>query len=112
MNDRDGSGSIRIGRRRGPEQAERVEREAQDQRECGVFRVFRVFRPGRDGAEPGIVLWVALTLLAVETVVFMGNGMKCPLTALAMRYGAEKGNAFDTFLPSEPRGTRCGSSAR
>ena len=44
-------------------------------------------------------LWVALALLGTETVVFAGNGMKCPLTALAVSYGAEKGYAFDTFLP-------------
>jgi len=47
----------------------------------------------------GIWLWVSLGLLAVESVVFIGNGMKCPLTAMAVRYGAEKGHAFDTFLP-------------
>jgi len=44
-------------------------------------------------------LWVVLALLAIETVVFVGNGFRCPLTALAVRYGAEKGYAFDTFLP-------------
>jgi hypothetical protein len=44
-------------------------------------------------------LWVSLALLALESVVFLGNGMRCPLTALAVRYGAEKGYAFDTFLP-------------
>lgn len=47
----------------------------------------------------GVWLWVALILVGTETVVFFGNGMKCPLTALAVRYGAEKGYAFDTFLP-------------
>ncbi len=47
----------------------------------------------------GPALWVALGLLAVEAVVFAGNGMKCPLTTLAVRYGAERGDAFDTFLP-------------
>lgn len=47
----------------------------------------------------GLGLWVSLGLLAVETVVFLGNGMKCPLTAVAVRYGAEKGHAFDTLLP-------------
>ena len=52
----------------------------------------------------GWCLWVAPGLLAVETVVFAGNGMTCPLTALAIRYGAEKGYAFDTFLPE--RATR------
>jgi hypothetical protein len=44
-------------------------------------------------------LWAALVLLGVEVVVFVGSGMKCPLTALAVRYGAQKGYAFDTFLP-------------
>lgn len=34
-------------------------------------------------------------LLAVEIVVFAGNGTKCPLTALAVSYGAEKGCAFE-----------------
>jgi hypothetical protein len=44
-------------------------------------------------------LWGVLVLLAIESIVFAGNGFKCPLTALAVRYGAEKGYAFDTFLP-------------
>jgi len=47
----------------------------------------------------GLWLWISLGLLAFETGVFIGNGMKCPLTALAVRYGAEKGFAFDTLLP-------------
>jgi hypothetical protein len=49
----------------------------------------------------GVWLWVSLALLTVETIVFLGNGMKCPLTALAVRYGAEKGHAFDTLLPEK-----------
>ena len=47
----------------------------------------------------GIWLWISLGLLAGESVVFLGNGMKCPLTTMAVRYGAEKGYAFDTLLP-------------
>jgi len=47
----------------------------------------------------GAPLWVAMALLGVEIVVFAGSGMKCPLTALAVRYGAETGHVFDTFLP-------------
>lgn len=50
---------------------------------------------GRQGAW----LWISMGLLAIEVVVFVGNGLKCPLTALAVQYGAEKGYAFDTFLP-------------
>lgn len=58
---------------------------------------------GITGAQ-GAWLWIALTLLGVEVVVFIGNGMRCPLTALAVRYGAKTGYVFDTFLPE--RATR------
>ncbi|MGE4055999.1 MAG: hypothetical protein AB7F99_14480 [Vicinamibacterales bacterium] len=44
-------------------------------------------------------LWAALVLLAGETVVFISAGMKCPLTPLAVKYGATTGHVFDTFLP-------------
>ena len=44
-------------------------------------------------------LWTSLGLLTAESAVFFGNGKRCPLTALAVRYGAEKGHAFDTVLP-------------
>ena len=47
----------------------------------------------------GPVLIVALILVCTESVVFVGSGMKCPLTGLAKRYGAVKGYVFDTFLP-------------
>jgi hypothetical protein len=53
---------------------------------------------GVTGAQ-GTWLGVALALLSVESIVYLGNGMRCPLTALAVRYGAEKGYVFDTFLP-------------
>jgi uncharacterized membrane protein AbrB (regulator of aidB expression) len=44
-------------------------------------------------------LSLALVLMAIESVVFVGSGCRCPLTALAQRYGAVKGWAFDTYLP-------------
>src|SRR5689334_125673 len=47
----------------------------------------------------GVILFVALGLVGIESVVFFTNGMKCPLTGLAKKYGADKGYAFDTFLP-------------
>lgn len=53
---------------------------------------------GITGAQ-GVWLWVAIVLLGVEIVVFVGNGMRCPLSDLAERYGAEDGRVFDTFLP-------------
>ncbi|MDR3541683.1 MAG: hypothetical protein P4L69_12065 [Desulfosporosinus sp.] len=47
----------------------------------------------------GVWLWIALVLLSVEVAVLAGNKMKCPLTAVAVKYGAETGYVFDTFLP-------------
>jgi hypothetical protein len=64
---------------------------------------FALVYAGLTGAT-GVWLWAALTLLGIESAVFAGSGMKCPLTAVAVRYGAEKGYAFDTFLPE--RATR------
>ena len=49
----------------------------------------------------GLWLWIAVGLIAVEGLIFLGNGMRCPLTSLAVRFGAEKGYAFDTFLPEK-----------
>jgi hypothetical protein len=64
---------------------------------------FLLVYAGLTGRE-GLWLWTALGLLFVETVVFVGNGMKCPMTAMAVRYGAFTGHVFDTFLPE--RATR------
>lgn len=47
----------------------------------------------------GPVLWTALCLMAVEVTFFAGNGFRCPLTTLAVKYGAESGRVGDTFLP-------------
>ena len=44
-------------------------------------------------------LWLSLGLVTLESVVFVGCGLKCPLTGLAVRYGARRGSLFDTFLP-------------
>lgn len=45
----------------------------------------------------GAWVWVALALVGFEIVVFVGGGMKCPLTAIATKYGARHGH--DTFFP-------------
>jgi hypothetical protein len=47
----------------------------------------------------GSLLIVALILVGIEVIVFVANGMRCPLTGLAKRYGAEEGYVFETFLP-------------
>ncbi len=41
----------------------------------------------------------AVGLLLIESGVFVGNGFKCPLTKMAVKYGAETGHVGDTFLP-------------
>jgi hypothetical protein len=42
----------------------------------------------------------AAAVVVGETVVFAGNGFRCPLTGLAERYGAEKGSVTDIYLPT------------
>ena len=58
--------------------------------------VFAVFYAGLVGAS-GQWLLVALALVAIEVMVFVGSGMKCPLSAVAVKYGAMPG--ADTVLP-------------
>jgi len=57
---------------------------------------FVVLYAGITGAM-GAWLWLAAALVGVESAVFLGNGLKCPLTAIAAKYGA--GEGADTFLP-------------
>jgi len=44
-------------------------------------------------------LWAVIALVVVECVVFIASGMKCPLTAIAVKYGATPEAGFDTFFP-------------
>jgi len=44
-------------------------------------------------------LWGAAPLLAIEVAVLLGNGLKCPLTAIVDRYAGGPGRVPDTFLP-------------
>lgn len=47
----------------------------------------------------GSWLWLSLALVGLECVIFIGSGMKCPLTAVAIKYGATPETGFDTFFP-------------
>lgn len=47
----------------------------------------------------GTWLTVAVALVVIETLVFTAGGLKCPLTAVAVKYGAGQDGLFDTFLP-------------
>jgi len=50
---------------------------------------------GNTGKRAGI----AGAVVAAETLVFAGNGFRCPLTELAERYGAQSGSVTDIYLP-------------
>jgi hypothetical protein len=60
--------------------------------------VFVVLYAGVTGAQ-GNWLWIAVGLVAIEVAVFAASGMKCPLTAMAARYGSASGGVSDTYLP-------------
>tara|TARA_R110002051_G_scaffold129067_1_gene202738 strand:- start:525 stop:872 length:348 start_codon:yes stop_codon:yes gene_type:complete len=53
---------------------------------------------GISGAR-GTWLTVAVGLVVIEGLVFSVSGLKCPLTAVAVQYGAGRDGLFDTFLP-------------
>jgi hypothetical protein len=57
-----------------------------------------VLAAGITGAR-GPWLWIALGLVALESAVFAASGFKCPLTAIAVKYGATKDGAYDTYFP-------------
>ena len=46
----------------------------------------------------GLLLLVTLGLLFIEVAVFVGFGMRCPLTDLSKKYGSTDGYAFDRYL--------------
>ena len=63
-----------------------------------VLAIFAVLFAGVTGRH-GPWLWVALGLVIAESLVFLASGMKCPLTAVAVKYGATPSGAYDTFMP-------------
>lgn len=46
-------------------------------------------------------LYIALTLLTIESMVFVGSGLRCPMTNLAKKYGDSKGYVGDMFFPEK-----------
>ena len=47
----------------------------------------------------GLWLTVSVALVVIEGLVFSASGLKCPLTAVAVKYGAGQDGLFDTFIP-------------
>ncbi len=61
----------------------------------GVVYVLYAGLRGRTDRSVGI----AGGIVAGEVLVFAGSGFRCPLTALAERYGARSGSVTDIYLP-------------
>lgn len=61
---------------------------------CVVYALHAGFA-GRTDKRVGM----AAAVVAGESLIFVGNGFRCPLTALAKRYGAESGSVTDIYLP-------------
>lgn len=45
------------------------------------------------------VAWTCVGLVTIEVVILLANGWKCPLTAVAARYTANRRPNFDIYLP-------------
>ena len=43
--------------------------------------------------------WVLIGIVAVECLILVANGMKCPLTPIAARYTDDRADNFDIYLP-------------
>ena len=61
---------------------------------CMVYVLYAGFA-GRSDRRAGI----AAGVVAAETLIFAGNGFRCPLTQIAERLGAERGSVTDIYLP-------------
>ena len=61
---------------------------------CIVYLLYSGLR-GRSDRKAGIAAAIALG----ESAIYVANGMRCPLTGLAERLGAESGSITDLYLP-------------
>ena len=51
--------------------------------------------------QAGIWLWIALALVAIETVIMLSYRFRCPISPYAERYGARPdGFIYDVFIPT------------
>lgn len=61
---------------------------------CMMYVLYAGFR-GKSDRRAGI----AASVVAGESLIFAGNGFRCPLTKLAVNLGAKRGGVTDIFLP-------------
>ncbi len=54
---------------------------------CGLTKTFN------------LLLWLALGLMSLETLVLIFNKWTCPLTPMAAKYTNEQSENFDIYLP-------------
>jgi hypothetical protein len=47
----------------------------------------------------GLMLWLSVGLILMETVVLLINKWRCPLTPIAMKYTSDRRENFDIYLP-------------
>jgi hypothetical protein len=65
-----------------------------------VVAIFYILYAGITKAY-GLWLNISLGLLILESVVYLGNGRKCPFTDLAVKHGDKKGYVGDIFMPKK-----------
>ncbi|HWO72441.1 MAG TPA: hypothetical protein VNN21_02695 [Dehalococcoidia bacterium] len=61
---------------------------------CILYLVYSGIRRRSDGRAAA-----AAAIALGEAAIYAGNGFRCPLTGLALRYGARSGSVTDIFLP-------------
>ncbi len=61
---------------------------------CMAYVLYAGFA-GRSDRRAGL----ATAVVATESLIFAGNGFRCPLTQVAERLGAERGSVTDIYLP-------------
>lgn len=47
----------------------------------------------------GLMLWLSIGLVMLETVVLLINKWRCSLTPIAMKYTSDRQENFDIYLP-------------
>jgi hypothetical protein len=61
---------------------------------CVLYVIWAGFRRRSDRS-----VAIAAAVVASESLVFVTNGFRCPLTQVAERVGAERGSVTDIYLP-------------
>lgn len=55
--------------------------------------------PAAAAADRWVLAGVLIAIVALEVVILLANGFRCPLTGVAARYTADRQDNFDIYLP-------------